>query len=225
MCIYTSYREKTEKKSHLRTTAVKPSKIKAFSGANTGRTKSHQSHLLEMIFIDRIKEVKERVNLKNIIQDAGMHFKNNMACCPFHNEKTPSFSVKGERYKCFSCGEGGDVIDFVSKYYNISPLDAARKIDSDYNLGIFRELTEKEKRDIKTQVDIRKKEKEQKEEFEFIRDRIYLKRCDEYRIQRKIMQLSDPEIYGINKFYIEAYNKAQALEHWFEEERLYVYDK
>ena len=64
-----------------------------------------------------------------------------------------------------------------------------------------------------------------KKEFEFTRDRIYLKRCDEYRIQKKIMELSDPGIYGINRFYVEAYNRAQVLEHWFEEERLYVYDK
>ena len=175
--------------------------------------------------MDRIKEIKERVSLENIIRDAGIHLKNNMACCPFHNEKTPSFSIKGGRYKCFSCGEGGDVIDFVSKYFNISPLDAARKIDSDYNLGIFRELTENEKRDIKRQAEIRKKEKELKKEFELTRDRIYLKKCDEYRLQQKIMQLSDPKIYGINEFYVEAYNRAQSLEHWFEEEKLYVYDK
>ena len=175
--------------------------------------------------MDRIKEIKERVRLKDIIKDTGIYLKNNMACCPFHKEKSPSFSVKGERYKCFSCGEGGDVIDFVSKYFNISPLDAAMKIDNDYNLGIFRELTEKEKRDIKRQAEIRKKEKEFKKEFELTRDRIYLKRCDEYRLQQNIMQLSDPGIYGINEFYVEAYNRAQALEHWFEEERLYVYDK
>lgn len=175
--------------------------------------------------MDRIKEIKERVRLEDIIKDTGIHLKNNMACCPFHNEKTPSFSIKGGRYKCFSCGEGGDVIDFVSKYFNIPPLDAARKIDSDYNLGIFRELTEKEKGDIKKQAEIRKKEKELKKEFELTRDSIYLKRCDEYRIQQKIMKLSDPKIYGINKFYVDAYNRAQSLEHWFEEERLYVYDK
>ena len=39
------------------------------------------------------------------------------------------------------------------------------------------------------------------------------------------MQLSDPKIYGINDFYVEAYNRVQSLEHWFEEEKLYVYDK
>ena len=154
--------------------------------------------------MDRIKEIKERVSLENIIRDAGIHLKNNMACCPFHNEKTPSFSIKGGRYKCFSCGEGGDVIDFVSKYFNISPLDAARKIDNDYNLGIFRELTENEKRDIKRQAEIRKKEKEFKKEFELTRDRIYLKKCDEYNMLKKINQLHDPKKDGRNKFNVEA---------------------
>lgn len=71
---------------------------------------------------------------------------NNMTCCPFHKEKTASFSVKGNRYKCFSCGEGGDVIDFVSKYYNISPIEAAKRLDDTYNLGVFHELTAEEKK-------------------------------------------------------------------------------
>jgi len=46
--------------------------------------------------------------------------KRNMACCPFHSEKTPSFSVRGNRFVCFGCGEKGDSIDFVQKLHNLT---------------------------------------------------------------------------------------------------------
>ena len=113
-----------------------------------GHTLLTVSEMIKMDF-DRIKEVKSRVNLIDVLKDAGIYLKNNnMTCCPFHKEKTASFSVKGNRYKCFSCGEGGDVIDFVSEYYNISPVEAAKRLDDTYNLGVFHELTAEEKKEI-----------------------------------------------------------------------------
>ncbi len=52
------------------------------------------------------------------------------ACCPFHNEKTPSFHITPSRgiFKCFGCQVGGDVIKFVQLYENISWPEAARKL-------------------------------------------------------------------------------------------------
>ncbi|MCL2369170.1 MAG: DNA primase [Alphaproteobacteria bacterium] len=51
-------------------------------------------------------------------------------CCPFHNEKTPSFKVSEERgnYYCFGCGEKGDVISFTMKTNNMQYLDALREL-------------------------------------------------------------------------------------------------
>jgi DNA primase len=49
------------------------------------------------------------------------------ACCPFHNERTPSFTIfdGGKRYQCFGCGAGGDVIDFVQALHGVGLRDAA----------------------------------------------------------------------------------------------------
>lgn len=50
------------------------------------------------------------------------------ACCPFHNEKTPSFSIRNEDgiYHCFGCKESGDVIKFVQKMENLDFMDAVK---------------------------------------------------------------------------------------------------
>ena len=71
-----------------------------------------------------IEEVKRRSNLVDVISGyvslrrAGS---NHVACCPFHNEKTPSFTVfeRSESFYCFGCGAGGDVITFIMKAENL----------------------------------------------------------------------------------------------------------
>ncbi len=55
---------------------------------------------------------------------------NNVGLCPFHNEKTPSFSVSSDKqfFHCFGCGAGGDVITFVMRAENLDFPDAVRKL-------------------------------------------------------------------------------------------------
>lgn len=60
-------------------------------------------------------------------------------CCPFHSEKTPSFKVypgTGGFY-CFGCGMGGDVLTFAEQLFGLKPVDAARRLDADFGLGLF----------------------------------------------------------------------------------------
>src|SRR5574343_572013 len=52
------------------------------------------------------------------------------ACCPFHNEATPSFKVSPSKqiYHCFGCGANGDAIDFVREHQGLSFLDAVAQL-------------------------------------------------------------------------------------------------
>ncbi len=78
-----------------------------------------------------IEEVRQRNDIVDVISGyVGLQKKgsNYMCCCPFHGEKTPSFSVNRSRqiYKCFGCGEGGNVLTFVMKYENCTFPEAMK---------------------------------------------------------------------------------------------------
>jgi len=61
------------------------------------------------------------------LKRAGVNY---VGCCPFHNEKTPSFTVSPEKgiFKCFGCGKAGDVVEFVKLADNLSYPEALRKV-------------------------------------------------------------------------------------------------
>ena len=95
-------------------------------------------------YSNAVEEIKARCNIVDVIgsvvtlKRGGSSY---MACCPFHNEKTPSFSVSESKqfYHCFGCGESGDVFSFVQKYYNISFGEAVEKLAAQYGVTIERE--------------------------------------------------------------------------------------
>ncbi len=83
------------------------------------------------------EEIIEEVRMKNDIVDVVSGYlrmqkkgANHWACCPFHNEDTPSFSVNGAKqmYHCFGCGAGGNVFTFVMEYENYTFPEAIRHL-------------------------------------------------------------------------------------------------
>ena len=80
-----------------------------------------------------IEEVRQRNDIVDVISGyVGLQKRgsNYVCCCPFHGEKTPSFHVSRSKqmYKCFGCGEGGNVITFVMKYENSSFPEALKML-------------------------------------------------------------------------------------------------
>ena len=80
---------------------------------------------------DIVDVISERVRLRK----AGRNF---TGLCPFHNEKTPSFSVSQEKqiYKCFGCGEAGNVISFVMKERNLPFIEAVKYLANRANIPL-----------------------------------------------------------------------------------------
>lgn len=90
---------------------------------------------------DIIEKIKEQNDIVDIVSDSvrlkrsGRNFS---GLCPFHNEKTPSFSVSQDKqiYKCFGCGEAGNVITFVMKTKNLPFMDAAKLLADRANIPL-----------------------------------------------------------------------------------------
>lgn len=88
-----------------------------------------------------IEDLKNKLNIVDIIgQNIQLKKKgaNYWGICPFHSEKTPSFSVNEEKqfYHCFGCGAGGDIIKFVQDYYKLDFNDAIAKICNDNGIEL-----------------------------------------------------------------------------------------
>ena len=82
-----------------------------------------------------IQELLHRIDLVDLI-DGYVHLKkagaNYAACCPFHNEKTPSFTVSPSKqfYHCFGCGAHGTAIGFLMEYSGLGFVDAIKELSS-----------------------------------------------------------------------------------------------
>ena len=78
--------------------------------------------------------VKDNITARQVAEAYGLKVNRyGMSCCPFHDDRSPSFKVD-RRYYCFGCGETGDAIDFVAKHFGLSCKDAAIKICEDFGL-------------------------------------------------------------------------------------------
>ncbi len=80
-----------------------------------------------------IQELLSRIDIVEVINKVSplkRTGKNFMCCCPFHKEKTPSFSVSQQKqfFKCFGCGASGNVIGFLMRYEGLSYPEAIRKL-------------------------------------------------------------------------------------------------
>jgi len=95
-----------------------------------------------------IEEIRARAEIEEVVGEqiplkrAGKDFR---ALCPFHHEKTPSFYVvpRGGFYKCFGCGESGDVFTFLMKRGGLSFQDAVRELGRRYGVDVPDERMER----------------------------------------------------------------------------------
>ena len=90
------------------------------------------------------KEVKhtkifDTLKARVTVQQAASHYgvrigRNGMCRCPFHPDKTPSMKINETYYYCFGCHSTGDVIDFTARLFDLSPVDAVRKLAADFGI-------------------------------------------------------------------------------------------
>ncbi len=88
-----------------------------------------------------IEEIKTRIDIEEVVSDfvsLKRKGQNLWACCPFHDEKTPSFSVAPTKgiFKCFGCGKAGDAIEFVKEIEGLNYIEAMRYLGKKYGIQL-----------------------------------------------------------------------------------------
>lgn len=105
-----------------------------------------------MIDRETVDRIYAAANIVDIVGDyvtlkrKGVNY---VACCPFHNEKTPSFVVSPSKgvYKCFGCGKGGNAVTFLMEHESLSYPEALKMVAKRYGIEVHeKELTEEEVR-------------------------------------------------------------------------------
>ena len=125
-----------------------------------------------------VQTIKDRLTMREVLLHYG--YQPNRAgfvCCAFHREKTASMKIYEQDFHCFGCGEHGDTISFVQKLFGLSFPDTLKKIDTDFNLGLYEHISNRKSLDISRQAYQREKERErQKQEVENVKNRY----CDTF---------------------------------------------
>ena len=168
---------------------------------------------------DLIEEVRGRNDIVDVIggyvrlQKKG---NTNFGLCPFHSEKTGSFSVSPHKqmFYCFGCGAGGSVIDFTMKLYEISFRQAVLRLDMDFNLGLFG-IKEPSKEEQSAILEARRREAERKAAL----DQEYRAKAADHRYWWEIKKYFAPAPGDtvLHPLYAEALRRLPDLEYWLDE--------
>ena len=103
---------------------------------------------------DKISEIKNAADIVDIVSEAVLlkkAGKNHVGLCPFHSEKTPSFTVSPDKqiFHCFGCGTGGNVFSFLMKQEGLSFPEAAERLARRYGIDIqFGTLSREQKKKL-----------------------------------------------------------------------------
>ena len=158
-------------------------------------------------------QVKELTNIIKVAERYGIEVnKHKKALCIFHDDKTASMSFKDNYFKCFSCEATGSAIDLVMKLFNLTAIDACKKINDDFDLkldlknGNYKPDTEQVKQreynralkeSLKNWVDTTHSE------YSIIRKK-YQKEMNKYKPSSENEEISDRYAEAVNKIkYVE----------------------
>ena len=104
--------------------------------------------MIDHVTIERILESAEIVDVVSDFVTLRKRGVNMLGLCPFHNEKTPSFTVSPAKgiFKCFGCGKGGNSVNFIMEHENLTYPEALKWLAKKYNIDVIeQEDTEEEK--------------------------------------------------------------------------------
>lgn len=128
------------------------------------------------IWFDKVYDAVKMRDVISMYTNERTGARTGRVACPLHGGKDRNFAYSNEVYHCWVCGAKGNIITFVSEMFGLNSVDALKKIDSDFNLGI---VGEHYKPSVKRE-EMNKADMIRAEELKKIKlDEKYKKACDE----------------------------------------------
>lgn len=125
---------------------------------------------------EHYEAVKASITVPDVARLYGLEAdRHGKALCPFHSDHHPSMQLYPERFKCFSCGASGTVIDLAAQLLGLSPADTVRRLNLDFglNLPLNREETPEERAEAKKRREVR----DTKQQYESWRNELLTQLC------------------------------------------------
>lgn len=91
---------------------------------------------VRQVEMNAFREAAEQLNITEVAQWLGLEVKQGYALCPFHRERTPSFKLYKHNFHCFGCGAHGDSINLAVEVLGISPFEALKALNQEFQLNI-----------------------------------------------------------------------------------------
>lgn len=158
-------------------------------------------------FKETVQKIKNEYNIVDYIRANGVNLKagsngNWVGLCPFHNEKTPSFTVSEDfqNYKCFGCGEGGDILSFAQHIHTVEFYDAMKMLAEEKGIQLTNKISNEASHNIGA---IRKVVSDAKEFFQ----ENYNKLDETHLAKREIIKRGLNENSGLYGYSLEAPNE------------------
>ena len=100
-------------------------------------TQKNSSIICKFYGADIFSQLKIMLDITSVLEYYGVSINSKgFASCPFHQENTPSFKVYEDNFYCFGCGASGTAIDFAMKYFGLTNIEAAKKLNEDFKLNL-----------------------------------------------------------------------------------------
>ena len=175
--------------------------------------------------IDYAILIKQQLTMFDVLHYYGLaEYEHRRIPCPLHSGCDLNFSFKDDFFHCFVCGESGDLITFVQKYFSLSFMDAVKKLNDDFNLNL--PLNHKISLRQKREIEKNQRERQNKRLQDDLLMKEYHNALDEYIRLDKQFNTYKPKSPDeeLNPLFVEALQKRETASQKLDEVEVKFYE-
>lgn len=161
--------------------------------------------------IDPFDHIRQTLDIEEVAKRYGLEVNlHHKMLCLWHSDSHPSLSFKNGRYRCFACGASGTALDIVMKLFDLEPLEAVKKINTDFGLGLDFKVGH---RPDTAKIEELERQRQLKQAFDDWCDKTYSAYAQLARYYWQNMQRYRPisEGDGFHPLYVEAVHRIETV--------------